>query len=249
MHVAWKIDNSLGIGGKNAAYKLYVNGNSLFNGNIYCADTNYYLNTSGDARLRNIYGNIGSNYITIDVGSHTEHFEVWGMKIEETVKDFEFIESLPGRKLLIKGNHDLWWNTSKKIHDFFDKNNFKTIDIIFNNCAVLGKYAVAGTRGWISEGGEDDKKIIIREAGRLEASLKAASGTGLEIIVFLHYPPVYADSVCQEIFGIIKKYGVKRVYYGHIHGRGAVNTVHEYDGVKMRLVSCDCVDFTPVLIG
>lgn len=173
----------------------------------------------------------------------------WGMKIEETVKDFEFIESLPGRKLLIKGNHDLWWSTSKKIHDFFDKNNFKTIDIIFNNCAVLGKYAVAGTRGWISEGGEDDKKIIIREAGRLEASLKAASDTGLEIIVFLHYPPVYADSVCQEIFGIIKRYGVKRVYYGHIHGRGAVNTVHEYDGVKMRLVSCDCVDFTPVLIG
>ena len=172
----------------------------------------------------------------------------WGLKIEETKKDFEFLESLPGKKLLLKGNHDLWWSTAKKIHEFFESNNFLSVDIIYNNCAVVENYAVAGTRGWFYDD-TGSKKVLMREAGRLDASLNAAEKTGLPILCFLHYPPVYGDSVCNEIFDIIKKHNIKKVYYGHIHGLGYINAVKEYDGVEFKLISCDCIDFTPYYIA
>lgn len=172
----------------------------------------------------------------------------WGLKIEETKKDFEFLESLPGKKLLLKGNHDLWWSTAKKIHEFFESNNFSSVDIIYNNCAVVENYAVAGTRGWFYDD-TGSKKVLMREAGRLDASLTAAEKTGLPILCFLHYPPVYGDSVCNEIFYNIKKHNIKKVYYGHIHGLGYINAVKEYDGVEFKLISCDCIDFTPYYIA
>ena len=172
----------------------------------------------------------------------------WGLKIEETKKDFEFLESLPGKKLLLKGNHDLWWSTAKKIHEFFESNNFSSVDIIYNNCAVVENYAVAGTRGWFYDD-TGSKKVLMREAGRLDSSLTAAEKTGLPILCFLHYPPVYGDSVCNEIFDIIKKHNIKKVYYGHIHGLGYINAVKEYDGVEFKLISCDCIDFTPYYIA
>ncbi len=171
----------------------------------------------------------------------------WALKLEDTQKDFEFLESLPGRKLLIKGNHDLWWSTSKKLHEFFAEKNFDSVDIIYNNCAVAGGFAVAGTRGWFYDAGAADK-VLAREAGRLEASLSAAEKTGLPVLVFLHYPPVYGGAVCEEIFSVIKRYGIRKVYHGHIHGAGFNNAVSEYDGVEFKLISCDCVDFTPVFV-
>ena len=97
----------------------------------------------------------------------------WGLKLEETKKDFEFLENLPGKKILLKGNHDLWWSTSKKLREFLDDNKFNSIDFIFNNCAVCEGYAVAGTRGWFFDD-KPDPKILQREAGRLELSLSAA---------------------------------------------------------------------------
>lgn len=97
----------------------------------------------------------------------------WGLKLEETKKDFEFLEALPGKKLLIKGNHDLWWSTSKKLYEFFGENNFSSVDIIYNNCAVAENFAIAGTRGWFYDN-TGDKKVLAREAGRLETSLIAA---------------------------------------------------------------------------
>ena len=172
----------------------------------------------------------------------------WGLKIEETKKDFEFLESLPGKKLLLKGNHDLWWSTAKKIHEFFESNNFSSVDIIYNNCAIAESFAVAGTRGWFYDD-TANKKILAREAGRLEASLTAAEKTGLPVLVFLHYPPVYGGAVCREIFDIIKRHGIKKVYHGHIHGAGFNNAVKEYEGVEFKLISCDCVDFTPVFVA
>lgn len=171
----------------------------------------------------------------------------WGLKLEETVKDFEFLEKLPGKKLLLKGNHDLWWSTAKKLHEFFLKNGFGSVDIIYNSCAVCEGRAIAGTRGWFYDD-TADKKVLLREAGRLEASLSEAEKTGLPTEVFLHYPPVYGGEVCHEIFDIIKSHGIKRVYHGHIHGAGFNNAVSEYDGVKFKLISCDCIDFTPVLV-
>lgn len=171
----------------------------------------------------------------------------WGLKIEEAEEDFRFLENLPGKKLLIKGNHDLWWSTAKKMHEFLKEKNFNSIDIIFNNCAVVEGYAIAGTRGWFYDD-NSGKKVLLREAGRLESSLKAASDTGLHIITFLHYPPVYSDSVCNEIMDVLKRYNIKKVYHGHIHGIGVNNVVREYDGIEFHLTSCDLTDFTPVFV-
>ncbi len=172
----------------------------------------------------------------------------WGLKVEETIEDFRFLESLPGKKILLKGNHDLWWSTAKKLKEFWEQNGFSSVDIVFNNCAVAEGYAIAGTKGWFFDD-KSTKKVLLREAGRLEASLKEAKATGLPILTFLHYPPVYADTVCEEIFSVLKRYGVETVYYGHIHGAGFNNAVSEYDGVKLKLISCDCIDFTPYFIA
>ena len=170
----------------------------------------------------------------------------WAMKLEETKKDFEFLNSLPGKKVLLKGNHDLWWSTMSKLRNFFSENGFSDIDIVFNNCVIADGYAIAGTRGWFYD--NSDKKVLSREAGRLETSLKSAEETGLPIIVFLHYPPVYGEFVCDDILNVLKKHNVKKVYYGHIHGAGFNNAVKNYEDMELKLISCDCIDFTPLRI-
>ena len=171
----------------------------------------------------------------------------WGLKIEETKADFAFLNNLPGKKILLKGNHDLWWGTAKKMREFLAENNFSKSDFVFNNCIVAENFAVCGTRGWFFDGGED-KKVLLREAGRLEMSIKEALKTGLEPLVFLHYPPVFGGQVCEEIFSVLKKYDIKKVYYGHVHGAGKAGIVNEYDGIMLKLVSCDSIDFTPFCI-
>ncbi len=171
----------------------------------------------------------------------------WGLKIDEAKADFAFLNDLPGKKILLKGNHDLWWGTAKKMREFLAENDFSKIDFVFNNCIVAENFAVCGTRGWFFDGGED-KKVLLREAGRLEMSIKEALKTGLEPLVFLHYPPVFAGQVCEEIFSVLKKYDIKKVYYGHVHGAGKAGVVNEYDGIMLKLVSCDSIDFTPFCI-
>ncbi len=171
----------------------------------------------------------------------------WALKLEETKKDFEFLKSLNGKKILLKGNHDLWWSTAKKINTFFAENNITDSEILFNNCVIAEGYAIAGTRGWFYDN-SGSKKVLLREAGRLEASLKSAEETGLPILVFLHYPPVYADFVCREILDVLKNHNVTNVYHGHIHGAGFNNAVKEFEGINFHLISCDCIDFTPLKI-
>ena len=173
----------------------------------------------------------------------------WGLKIDEAKPDFEFLNSLPGKKILLKGNHDLWWGTAKKMKEFLNENNFTTIDFVFNNCIVAENYAICGTRGWFYDDASSDKKVVLREAGRLKTSIEAAKLTGLEPLVFLHYPPVFGEQVCEEIFSVLKEMDVKKVYYGHIHGLGKNNIVKEYDGISFKLVSSDCIDFTPFCIS
>ena len=172
----------------------------------------------------------------------------WALKMQDSLPDFKFLENLPGKKLLLKGNHDLWWSTAKKLREFWTENNINSVDIIFNNCAVVEDYAIAGTRGWFYDD-TGSKKVLAREAGRLEASLKSAFDTGYPLLVFLHYPPVYADYVCNEILDVLKKYNVTKVYYGHIHGLGANNVVKRYEGIDFQLISCDCIEFTPFFIA
>ena len=172
----------------------------------------------------------------------------WGLKLEETLDDFKFIESLPGKKIFLKGNHDLWWSTITKTKAFLKENNINSVDFIFNNTISVENHAICGTRGWLFSSKESDKKIIDREAARLEVSLSAAINTGLEPLVFLHFPPAYGEDRCDEIIKVLRKYDVKTVYYGHIHGKGLNRELSEIEGIKLKLVSCDCLDFTPYLI-
>ena len=170
--------------------------------------------------------------------------------MEAAREDFLFISRLPGRKVVIKGNHDYWWSTAAKAYKFFDQNGIDNIEILNNNCVLYGDIALCGTRGWFYEeerGGEHDRKIMLREVGRLETSLKCAGER--EKLVFLHYPPKYMSYQCPEILEMLERYGVERCYYGHIHGRGIASAFEGRLGnTEFRLVSADAVDFRPVRV-
>ena len=169
----------------------------------------------------------------------------WALKLEDTLNDFIFLESLPGRKILLKGNHDLWWSTVKKVNEFFAQNNINSVELVFNNAVIAEDCAICGTRGWMFSQSEADKKIIKREAGRLERSLSEAEKTGLKPLVFMHYPPAYAEDKCDELLEVLKKHNVNELFYGHIHGKGFNRAISEYGGIKLKLVSCDCLNFVP----
>ncbi len=171
----------------------------------------------------------------------------WGLKIDETLEDFKFLNSLPGKKILLKGNHDLWWCTVKKVNEFFEKNGIDTVSLVFNSAIKTENFTVCGTRGWFYDE-TADSKIRKREVQRLRRSLESADALGGEKRVFLHYPPVYGEYVCRDIIDVLKEYGVDKVYHGHIHGNGLNNSVSEYEGIKFKLISADCIDFTPILV-
>ena len=168
----------------------------------------------------------------------------WGMGLEEAEADFAFLDALPGaRKLLLKGNHDYWWNTAAKMNRFFQEKGFSTLQILHNNCYFYGDYALCGTRGWFYEE-KGDQKVFKRELIRLEASLKAAGER--RKLCFLHYPPLYQGYRCPEIIALLEQYGVERCYYGHLHGgshRLAVEGLH--GNVEYHLVSADFTGFRP----
>ena len=171
----------------------------------------------------------------------------WGMSIDETLEDFKFIDRLPGKKIILKGNHDYWWTTATKAKKFFAEHGITTIDILHNNCFKYENLALCGTRGWFyeeSKGDEHDKKVMNREIMRLDASLKAA-GEG-EKYAFLHYPPKYYNYECPEILELLRKYDVRRCIYGHIHGPGCAFAFNGmYGSTKFDLVSADYIQFKP----
>ena len=175
----------------------------------------------------------------------------WCMTLEEGLEDFAFLDSLPGKKIIMKGNHDYWWSTRKKADEFFEKHSLSTLSILHNNAYACENIAVCGTRGWFFDAESDEsKKIILREAGRLRASIAAAKETGLEPLVFLHYPPVTLERRCDEIYSVLVEENIKRCYYGHLHSFShatAVNGTNE-DGIEFRLISADYLGFCPVLI-
>lgn len=174
----------------------------------------------------------------------------WAMKLEDTKADFSFIHSLPGKKIILKGNHDLWWNSLSKMNKFLESNGFDSIQILHNNFYMVEGVAISGSRGWFFDDDSEDKKILTREVGRIERSIKCAVDSGELPIVFLHYPPALSDSICKEIFDVLNKYGIKQVYYGHIHKGGAFKMFNgQNEGIDLRCVSADMVDFTPVLIN
>ena len=172
----------------------------------------------------------------------------WGMSLAEAAPDFHFIERLPGKKIIIKGNHDYWWTTMKKMEDFLTAEGCDSIKILHNNHYKYGEYGICGTRGWVNMPGEtQDEKVLKREVQRLETSIKSALAEDLIPIVFLHYPPIFATNFNYDILEILYRYKIKDCYYGHIHGRSAheLCVTNTYDDVNFHLIAGDYLQFIP----
>lgn len=174
----------------------------------------------------------------------------WALDLEHAREDFAFISAIPGRKIILKGNHDYWWSTAAKFYRFCQENAFADMFVLNNNCYQYGDVALCGTRGWFYEEdrqGTHDEKIFRRELGRLEASLKAAGER--EKLCFLHYPPKYTGYECPEILQMLQSYGVRACYYGHLHAESLRMAFQgACQDVDYHLVSADYVNFTPVRV-
>ncbi|MGM9647336.1 MAG: metallophosphoesterase [Eubacteriales bacterium] len=179
----------------------------------------------------------------------------WGISLDEAVPDLALIDSLPGKKIFLRGNHDYWWNTLQKNNEYLAANGLTTIDFLQNNAHICEDFVICGTRGWYNDPGvapkeADYKKIVTREAIRLEFSLKAGSGIadGREMLAFFHFPPYYGDYICKELIELLHAYGVKRAYFGHIHGQYRIPPSAEFEGIRFTVTSSDYLSFVPLRI-
>lgn len=183
----------------------------------------------------------------------------WGIDYNEAYEDFKFINALPGKKLIGKGNHDYWWGTMTKNRAFVKENGFDTIDFLYNNAYRVEDYIVCGTRGWyvdekLQAGNTKDveyEKIVAREAQRLKMSLEEAvklRTNNEQILVFFHFPPVFGSFVCDEIVDILLEYDIKHCYFGHIHGTYNIPRTTNYKGISFSLISSDYNNFVPMIV-
>ncbi|MCD7872368.1 MAG: metallophosphoesterase [Clostridiales bacterium] len=172
----------------------------------------------------------------------------WAMNFDELKADFDFIEKLNGNKIILKGNHDYWWNTLTKLNNFIKINNYKTIRFLHNNSYTCGNVSVCGSRGWMIENSNsENEKILKREIQRIKISLD--NSVCKNKIVFLHYPPLTQNAVCGEIIDLFKEYEIKKCFFGHLHGEAAKYSLEGIvDGIEFKLISCDKLKFTPYLI-
>lgn len=182
----------------------------------------------------------------------------WALRMEDAMTDLAWIAELPGKKVLIKGNHDLWWNSVGKLNRFNE-----TMLFLQNSFYEAEGYAICGTRGWICPGDDDftvhDQKIYQRELGRLKLSLEAAAkagygkrynGTSGGIIGVLHFPPASDKLMGSGFIELFEEYGVEKVVYGHLHGRDAYGNGLKgiKNLIKYILVSIDYLKCMPVKI-
>ncbi len=175
----------------------------------------------------------------------------WAMKLTDTDADFRFIQSLNGKKLLLKGNHDYWWSTKAKMDKYLAEQGFDSLSILHNNYYTADGTAICGSRGWFYDAETDaDMLILNREVGRLRMSIEPALKDGYDPVVFLHYPPIYNNMECEEILSVLREYGIKKCFYGHIHGGNAAKKafIGEKYGISFRLIACDYLGFTPLSI-
>ncbi len=189
----------------------------------------------------------------------------WATRLEESVSDLRFLNSLKGHKLIGKGNHDFWWATATKMKAFFDQKEFHTLSILYNNAYIIEDQIICGTRGWfpdesrqVTVGDVDYAKILNREVTRLKLSLdeakklresELASGRDLPITVFLHFPPVWGDFIMEDFITTFKEYGVKDCYFGHIHNAYSMPGKFTYEGIRFTLCSSDHLNFYPLKIN
>lgn len=196
------------------------------------------------ARLGNNWNSIVKEEDTVVIAGDIS----WAMNFDELYEDFSFLNDLTGKKIIVKGNHDYWWNTLSKMNKFIEENNFDSINILQNNSYDVDGISVCGSRGWMFESSEEhDEKILSREVGRIKMSLDSAVNENR--ILFLHYPPITTNSSCNEILDTLKEYGIKKCFYGHLHGMATKYAFEgEYDGIDFKLISADRLSFVPKLI-
>ena len=175
----------------------------------------------------------------------------WGLRADEAMADLRWIHRLPGRKVITKGNHDLWWTSVTRLNRLYDDMTF-----LQNHCYMTAEgIAVCGTRGWICPGtegfDEHDEKIYNRELLRLEFSLKEAEKAGAKMtIAALHYPPTNDKLQGSGFTRMLEDYNVQMCVYGHLHGKDAFKNGIKgvFNGIEYRLVSLDYVEGEPQLI-
>ncbi len=188
----------------------------------------------------------------------------WGMTPEEAKADFDFIESLPGQKIILKGNHDYWWQTLSKLTKFVEENGYQTIRFLHNNSYEVENFIICGSRGWYTDDrtspsmrGADATKIVAREVQRISMSLDAGRklqeaarerGEEKELLCFLHFPPIFKGYICDEIILELYRKGVERCYFGHIHGNYEAPRVLNYSDMDFYLISADFLLFEPFKI-
>jgi len=208
-------------------------------------------------RIYNNWSSVVSDSDTVLIGGDVS----WAMSLAECKEDFDFINSLPGHKLIFKGNHDYWWESITKMNNFLEQNGFLTISFMHNNAVICEDSVIMGTRGWSLPGdsgfGEEDAKIYRRELLRLELSLKTGSKLCAEenfvpkrrICVF-HYPPFTKDHIADEgITSLLWRYGVTDCFYGHLHASGAYNAFEgNAENINYTLTSADHLGFMPIRI-
>lgn len=208
-------------------------------------------------RLREHWTSIVSDKDTVVIPGDIS----WAMTLQEAEPDFAFLESLPGTKLIGKGNHDFWWTTAKKIEDFWKSHHFTSLHILYNNAYIAENKILCGTRGWFFDEKSqnttmetDFEKLCNREAIRLKLSLDAAvslrkqDGRDLPLVAFLHFPPLWNDECAENLIALLKEYGVSDCYFGHIHGVHGNPRTQIYDGISLHLVASDHLRFCPLLV-
>jgi len=178
----------------------------------------------------------------------------WAMYHDKAVADFSYIEALPGKKIITKGNHDYWWATRSKLNEFKKVNGLDSVVFLQNDACFFENFVITGSRGWKNPDDEgftaEDMKIYKREIERLRLSLKLTEGFNGEIIAMLHYPPFGSKGKQTAFTEILQEFGVKVCIYGHLHGKSCSNAVEgEYDGISYYLVSADYLEFIPLFLG
>lgn len=180
----------------------------------------------------------------------------WAMTTDELGPDFDFIEALPGKKIISKGNHDYWWQTRAKLDAFVAERGYETINFLHNNAYIVDDFIICGSRGWYTDDkatpirGADSTKIIAREVARIKESVRvgrelSCNGRCREMLMFLHFPAIFKGYMCDEIIMELYRAGIKRCYYGHIHGNYSALPVINYADIDFHLISADYINFIP----
>ncbi len=229
-----------------------------------------HLDTESNQKSMEVFGNRWVNYVyklkrnwtrlvtdqdTVIVPGDIS----WALTLNDAIPDLRWIDSLPGQKILMKGNHDFWWSTVSKMNKIFEEQGIATIQLLNNNALEVEDSIIAGSRGWFTDRSMqtatqtvDYQKIINREVIRLKMSLDQAktlqAASGKEILTFLHFPPLWGDFISEEILQLLTEYGIQRCFFGHIHSCYTAPASFMHNGIEFRMISADYLDFVPEII-